>query len=245
MKKVLRGLIFLMAFQMEVRVRASADILQQPTACLKSEETCAIHVSSGGFHLKQDDLKLHSSEGSTLMRLSHDQWRLVKGNVWVEEASKVGFETPYATIKALHGEYWLIGQADKVVIRNINADLTVELREGKKLEVPAGFEFWAAGINSEGRSEFGMIQPVKISEHLSLWNSLYQGSKEEFKKEVAHLKESWSDLADKGSVIYQQIVDRKLASIAEERKNEEKKKHQAEAERQKVRELMYERAFER
>ncbi|MFM6929581.1 MAG: hypothetical protein ACKOX6_14020 [Bdellovibrio sp.] len=245
MKKVFRTLFFLMAFQMEVRVRASADILQQPAACLKSAETCAIHVAEGGFHLKQDDLKLHSAEGSTLMRLSHDQWRLVKGNIWVEEASKVGFETPFATVKALHGEYWLIGRADKVIIRNINADLTVELRDGKKLEVPAGFEFWAAGINSQGRSEFGMIQPVKISEHLSLWNSLYQGSKEEFRKEVAQLKGNWRDLADKGGLIYQQIVDRKLASAAESRKSEEQKKRQAEVERQKVRDLMYQRAFER
>ncbi|MGE5085453.1 MAG: hypothetical protein ACM3MG_04075 [Bacillota bacterium] len=245
MKKVIRGLIFLMAFQMEVRVRASADILEQPAACLKSIETCAIHVANGGFHLKQDGLKLHSTESSTLMRLSQDQWRLVRGTVWVEEASGVGFETPYANVKALHGGYWLISHKDKVLIRNINADLVVELRDGKKLEVPTGFEFWVAGINSDGRNEFGMIQPVKISEHLRLWNSLYQGSKEDFKKEVAQLKENWSDLVGKSSVIYQQIVDRKLASAAEERRNEEKKKRQAEAERQKTRELIYQRAFER
>ena len=245
MKKICRVLIFIMAFQMEVRVRASADVLQQPTACLKSEETCAIHVTGNGFHLKQDELKLHSTEGSTLMRLSQAQWRLVKGTVWVEEASKVGFETPYATVQALHGEYWLVGKADKVIVRNINADLTVELRDGKKLEVPAGFEFWVSGINSEGRSEFGMIEPVRVAEHLALWNSLYQGSKEEFKKEVAHLKENWSDLADKGSAIYQRIVDRKLASVAEERRKEAENKRHAELERQKVRELMYQRAFER
>ena len=190
MKKGFRFLIFLLAFQMEVRVRASGDILQQPTACLKSKETCAIHVTGSAFHLSKDNFGLHAKENSTLMRLSSSQWRLIKGTLWIEKSAGVEVETPYATTKAPHGQYWLIEKGSQVVVRNIDAELQVVLRDGKKLEVPAGFEFWISGINSKGQSEYGMIRPIDMKEHLPVWNALYSGSKENFVKEVQKLKVS-------------------------------------------------------
>ncbi|WP_413294037.1 hypothetical protein ACLSU7_02795 [Bdellovibrio sp. HCB185ZH] len=245
MKKVFQILLFVMAFQMEVRVRASADTLQQPTGCLKSADSCAIHVLNSPFHLKQEELELHSAEGSTLMRLSQDQWRLVKGVLWVEEAPQVAVETPYATAKAAHGQYWLIDRGDKLVIRNINADLTVVLRDGKKLEVPGGFEFWVSGINSKGKNEYAMIQTVDMKDHLVLWNKLFKGTKEQFKTEVTELRENWKDLAERGGSLYEKIALRQIASIQESQRIEAEKKRQAQAERQKTRELMYKRAFDR
>jgi hypothetical protein len=245
MKKVLQVLIFVLAFQVEVRVRASADTLQQPTACLKSAESCALHVVGPAFHLKQEELELHATEGSTLMRLSHHQWRLMKGVLWVEEAPQVLVETPYVTAKATHGQYWLIDRGDRMIVRNINADLNVELRDGKKLEVPAGFEFWVSGINSKGKNEYGMIQTVDMKDHLVLWNKLFKGSKEQFKKEVAELRENWSDLGERGGSLYEKIALRQIASIEDGRRKEAEKLRQAQAERQKTRELMYKRAFDR
>ncbi len=245
MKKVFRFLIFLLAFQMEVRVRASGDVLQQPVACLKSKETCALHVTGPVFHLRRDELSLHAKENSTLMRVSASQWRLLKGTLWVEKSAGVDIETPYATVSAPQGQYWLIERGSQIVVRNIDADLHVVLRDGKKLEVPAGFEFWISGINSKAQSEYGMIRPIDMKEHLPLWNALYSGTKENFVKEVKHLKENWGDLAEKSAFIYQAATERKLASIAESQRQAEEKSRQQAAERQKLKSIYFQRTFER
>ncbi len=170
-------MIFLLAFQMEVRVRASGDVLQQPSACLKSQETCAIQVVGEGFHLVQDSFKLHAAEGTALVRLSKKQWRLVKGTLWLEEGRNLEIETLFGSMQASQGQYWVLEQGSRIVVRNINADLKVTLRDGKKLEVPDGFEFWMGGVNSKNRSEYGMVQPIEMKDHLPLWKSLYRGSK--------------------------------------------------------------------
>ncbi|MDG0816532.1 hypothetical protein [Bdellovibrio svalbardensis] len=245
MKKWLKFLTFLLAFQMEVRVRASGDVLQQPSACMKSKETCAIHVTGPAFHMMKDDFGIHARENSTLMRLSAGQWRLLKGILWVEKSTGVEFETPYANVKASQGQYWLIEKGSQVVIRNIDADLQVVLRDGKKLEVPAGFEFWVSGINSKGQSEYGMIRPIDMKEHLPLWNALYSGSKDNFVKEVQKLKENWGDLTEKSAFIYQAATERKLASVAESKRQEEEKSRQQAAERQKLKSIYFQRTFER
>lgn len=245
MKKFMKLLIFLLAFQMEVRVRAAGEVLLQPTACLKAKETCSIHVIGSAFHLKKDDLSLHANENSTLMRLTSKQWRLVQGTLWVEKAAGVEVETPYAMVKAPQGQYWLLQEESKVVIRNIDADLEVTLRDGKKLEVPSGFEFWVSGINSKGQSEYGMIRPIDMKDHLPLWNSMYTGTKENFVKEVKDLKENWGDLAEKSAFIYQKTTERKLAAVAEEERKAEEKRRQDAAERQKIKNIYYQRTFER
>ncbi|WP_413587547.1 hypothetical protein [Bdellovibrio sp. HCB274] len=245
MKKVFQLLIFLLAFQVEVRVRASADTLQEPVACLKTSESCALHVVGAAFHLKQENLKLHSGEGSTLMRLSQSKWRLVKGVLWVENAPDVQIETPYVTAKSSHGQYWLIERGDRLIVRNVDAELNVELRDGKKLEVPAGFEFWVTGINSKGKNEYGMIQTIDLKDHLAQWNRLFDGTKEQFKSQVSDLRGNWSDLSERGAGLYEKIALRQIASVEDGRRREEARKREAQAERQKIRDLMFQRAFDR
>ncbi|WP_413581468.1 hypothetical protein [Bdellovibrio sp. HCB288] len=245
MKKFFQIFMFLLAFQVEVRVRASADTLQEPAACLKSSESCALHVVGPAFHLKQGNLKIHAGEKSTLVRLSQEKWRLVKGVLWVESAPGVQVETPFMTAKSSHGQYWIIERGEKQIVRNIDAELHVVLRDGKKLEVPGGFEFWVSGINSKGKNEFGMIQTVDLKDHLLQWNQLFVGTKEQFKSEVSHLRGNWADLSERGASLYEKIALRQLASVEEARRIEEEKKREAQAERQKTRELMFQRAFDR
>ncbi|MBV2169180.1 MAG: hypothetical protein KUL82_10790 [Bdellovibrio sp.] len=245
MKKWIRLTLFLLAFQMEVRVRASGDLIEQPSSCLKSKEACAIQVTGNAFHLIQDSVKIHAPANTALMRLNSQQWRLIKGTLWVEKGSQISLETLYGDLTATQGQYWVVDQGNRILVRNMNANLVVTLRDGKTLNVPEGFEFWMSGLNSQGKSEFGMIQPIDMKEHLPLWNSLYGGSKESFIKEVVHLRENWGDLAEKSSVIYQGLVERKIASEAEKKKQLEEKKARQAAELRQMRELYRQRVFER
>lgn len=245
MKNSLRFFLFLLAFQMEVRVRASGDLLQQPSSCLKTREACAIQVVGNVFHLVKGKIKLHAGNGAALVRLSEKQWRFIKGALWVEEGQDIDVETVFGSLRASQGEYWVLEQDGRIMVRNMNANLKVTLRDGKVLQLPEGFEFWLAGLNSKGVSEYGMIRPVDMREHLPMWNALYRGSKESFIKEVVQLRTSWGDLAEKSSQLYTAVAQREIASELEKRQSEERAKDQAAARRREMRELYHKRVFER
>ena len=244
MKNLTRFFIFVLAFQMEVRVRASGELLLQPTACLGKVETCAIQVVGSMFTYKKGTVSLKASTDSVLVRSSLNQWRLVKGNLWVENGRGLEVSTVFGDLNASLGQYWVLEQGSQVIVRNVNSDVVVTLRDGKKLELPEGFEFWMSGINAKGVSEYGMIRPIDMKEHLPLWNSLYAGSKEDFVKEVVQLRESWGDLVEKSSSIYQSVVMRNIASQTEQQEKIERAKEQVRKQRAAVRELYRKKVFE-
>lgn len=245
MKKWIRLVLFLLAFQMEVRVRASGDIFEQPAECLKSKELCSIQVGGAGLHLTQDGLKLHADKGAVLSRLSKDKWSYVKGSLWVEESRHISIETLYGVLKSEGGQYWVFEKDDKIWIRNVNSELVVTLRDGKILDVPEGFEFWIAGVNSKGRSDYGMIKPVDMKDHITRWNALYRGTKAEFVKDLEKLRKNWGDLAQKSGLIYETLTRRELASVeARQLEIEKKKQRQAEELRQ-LKEIYKSRVFDR
>lgn len=245
MKKVFNVLLFILAFQVEVRVRASAaEILEQPSACFKTPETCAIQVLSPGFHVVDKNKKLHAAAGATVMRLSDDQWRLIKGNLWVEKGT-LQVQTPYADLQAKRGQYWVLTQNDRIVVRNMDSDLVVTLRDGKTVQVPEGFEFWVAGVDSDGKTDYGMIRPIDMKAHLPLWNSLYTGDKESFKKQVQGYREFWGDLTAKSSAIYKEIINREIAADDAAQKALELKEKRKADELRRMKDLYWKRSFER
>lgn len=244
MKKLVHIFLFVAAFQMEVRVRAAGDILEQPASCFKTPETCAVQVLSPGFHVQDKNKKIHAAAGSTVMRLAEEQWRLIKGTLWVEKGT-LQVQTPYADLQARKGQYWVLSKEDRIWVRNMDADLILTLRDGKTLQLPEGFEVWVAGLDSQGRTDHGMIQPLNIKEHLPLWSSLYVGSKENFRKEVLGFKKYWGDLTAKSAAIYRDIVVREIAATEAAQKAVELKKQRQAEETRRIRELYWKRSFER
>lgn len=237
--------LFLLAFQMEVRVRAAGDSIQLPEGCLKTKESCAVQSVTSPFRFKKDDVKIHATAGSTLSRQSDHQWKFIKGALWVEQGSGLEIETLYGSLKAFQGEYWVVEQSQRLLVRNVSAALKVNLRDGTELNVPEGFEFWMGGLNSEGKSEFGMIEPIKVASHLRLWNDLFEGDKEQFKEAVRHQKENWGDLAEKSGNFYKALVQREVASIAEQERQEDLKKQRQTEKVRRLKQLFYERTIER
>lgn len=244
MNRAVRILLFLMAFQMEVRVRASGDLLTEPVGCLQNENACFLQ-STSIFHYEKDGLQLHADEGTALSRVDEKQWTFLKGVLWVEKGKDLRISTLYGSFSAPVGSYWLLDQGDRLLVRNMNADLSIHLRSGKTLNLPEGFEVWISGINAQGQSDYGVLRPIDMQAHLSLWNKLYRGSKEEFVAEVRRFKDNWGDLVEKSSRIYQKVIDRRLASVAEQERLIRERKAREEAENRRIKALFYQRTFER
>ncbi len=246
MKSWLRLLIFVMAFQMEVRVKASsANLLQSPEGCLNSQETCIVKVTEKPLHLINEKFALHAAPETVLERQPLTGWKLMKGTLWVEKGKGLFFETPFATVKASKGEYWIVSQEDKVWIRNMSADLQVVLRDGRQVEAPPGFQFWVGGFNSAAATEYGMIEPIPMKDQITLWYPLFRGSKEQFAARLHHFREDWGDLVEKSSLIYKDQVIRKVAAIEESKQRVLEGQRREQAKRARIRELFRSRVFDR
>lgn len=259
MKMFSRVFIFLLAFQIEVRVKASAppvesqkppvaesSLVQNPEHCWENKEkNCQIKALRKPFHLNTAQLELHISSSSVMEKISARQWKFIEGTAWIEKANKISFETLYGATRSTHGEYWLISQGERILIKNISSDVEVTLRDGRSVKPPAGFQMWIAGINSKAQSEYGMIEPIDLKKHLLSWYPLYPGSREEFAKLAGDLRHNWGSIVDTSSAIYKEITLRKIASIDAEKNAVLARQRRAEEERRRIRELFRSRTFDR
>ena len=245
MKNIFRLFLFLAAFQMEVRVRAAGDLIQQPDACLHGTQACVVQSLEKPFYFAKEGINLSAPAKATLERIENNKWRLVSGSVWVEKGQKVTIESVYAEVRSQNGEFWVIEKGNRLWVRNLSADLTVHLRDGKELALPAGFEFWIAGINTKSQSEYGVLQTIDLKDHIKNWAALYPGNSEQFKKDVQEFKENWKTLAAQGGTLYQEMANRRIASIKEAKHQDKLKKERLAAEQKRLKDLYFERTFER
>ncbi len=246
MKAFVRIFLFILAFQVEVRVKASAEILMQPENCIQLKSECTIKVKNEKLHIESEAIQMHMYPETVLTKNTSKDWNFIKGKLWVEQANGVSFKTVFGEVKATTGEYWIVSEgSDKVWIKNITSDVSVTLRDGKVVQPPDGFEFWISGLNSKNQSEYGMINPIDIKQYVKLWYPLFKGDKESFKERVIVLKDAWGDLASKSSAIYKGVILRREASIAEEKQREIDKKMQLENEKKRILEIFRSKVFDR
>lgn len=245
MKAWLKILIFLMAFQLEVRVKASSAVLEIPEHCLNNDSACALKIRDPAFHFAKDKSKFHASKDSMLERQSPRNWKLMKGNLWVEKAGGTVFETVFGSAKATHGEYWISTGEDRIYFRNISSDLEVTLRDGRTVQTPAGFQFWISGLNSSAKSEFGMIEPIDMRLLLPTWYLLFQGTKEAFTAKIRDIRQGWGNVVEISSEIYRQQALRRVASAEKQNKNSADKVRKMQLDRERLRSFYHSRVFDR
>lgn len=234
MKPFLHLFLFLLAFQLEVRVRAADTALSEPENCFGRKTPCAFQISEDKWSFESGKIKLHSGAGTLLEQTHKDtDWKLVSGQLWVESGPSLKVQTLTATIDGSSGQFWVVTDQDKVWVRNISSKVVVTFKDRSKMELPRGFQVWVGAVNSEARVEHGMIEPVDLKEHLKQWYALYPGNKTQFLSEVQDLKDQWIDLVEKSGDLYKAVIERKMASL------DEKKRQQQEAEKKKVQERQH------
>ena len=245
MKKVLHLVLFLLAFQMEVRVRASEGAISYPENCLGRVSPCSLRISTDKWSFDAGNVHLRATANTILIESEKaKEWKLVEGTLWVENAPSLKVKTVSAEAEGSSGQYWVFAQKDRIVFRNISAKLVVTLKDHSKLDVPRGFEIWVGPVNSEAQVEHGMVEPVDLKSHLKAWYELYPGTKSQFVSEVQDLKDQWADLTEQSGDIYKKVVERKLAALHEEKHKQLEIKKKKEEERQRMREEFHRRVFE-
>jgi hypothetical protein len=244
MKKLGHLILFFLAFQMEVRVKASEPV-SVPDNCLGHSFPCSFKVSADKWSYEAGNLKLHAAAGTLLTEaVKSHEWRVIEGTLWVENAPSVKITTTSAESEASSGQYWVLVQKDRATYRNISANLVLTFKDHSKMEVPKGFEVWVGGVNSEAQVEHGMVEPIDLKKHLKSWYELYPGKREQFVSEVQDLKDQWADLTEQSGNMYKKIAERKMAALDEEKNREDGRKKQQSQERARIRAEFHKRVFE-
>lgn len=245
MKAWLKVILFIMAFQLEVRVKASDIVLENPENCLASQNDCIVKVREPAYHHKNEKFKFHATKNSVLERKGLKTWKLIDGQMWIESAAGTVLETIYGSAKATHGEYWISTVKDKIFFRNISSDIEVTLRDGKTVQAPAGFQFWIGGLSSDAKSEYGMIEPIDMKSLLPVWTILFAGTKEDFTTKIRDLRKDWGNLVEVSSQIYRDQAMRKIASSENQKNKESTRIRNAQLAKERLRETYRARVFDR
>lgn len=246
--RVLFYVLFFLAFQIEVRVRASGDqLIQEPQFCLEKADVCALSSYKEPFHFSGKGAEWHLERASAVVRHSLSSIELVKGKIWVNKVGD-GFslKTIYGEIVSEDGGGFFVEQTNaKIIVKNLDARMKVNLRGGKVLEVPEGFETWLGPVNSLGFSSTGVVQPVEIKVIAAELGPLFIGGSKKFASQLSYYRDRWGDLEQRSAKLYKEVVLRELASISQKEKEAiESENRKKEAIRQQ-KELFFQRAFSR
>ena len=198
--------IFVFFFALDVRVRASSDLLERPQGCLTNLSVCAIQTKASAFHFSTASDELHLGPSSLILRHSLSHLEFISGTLWSQNYEKMKVATVFGDVDAVAGPFWVLGDKDKIWIRNVNADLSLHLRDGRTIELPIGFQIWLGGLDQKGQSTMGIPEMIPVEDHIRVWSYMFPGNKDEFKKEVAALKWTWGSLAERSSQLYLNIA---------------------------------------
>lgn len=245
MKRWMSVFLFMAAFQMEVRVRASEPSVSMPDSCVGRLFPCSFKVNSDKWSYTAGAIRLHASVESILSEIDKGvEWKLIDGTLWVENAPSMKVKTLASQAEGSNGTYWVIAEKSRVVYRNISSKLIITFIDESQIEVPKGFEVWVGSVNSESIVEHGMVEPIDLKTHLKSWYELYPGKRQQFISEVQDLKDQWSDLIEKSGDMYKRIAERKIAALEEVQNQKIEKKRRQAVERQRIRTEFHKRVFE-
>ncbi len=264
MKQLPAFFIFLLAFQIEIRVKAlgHATLFQVPGGCLVQAGPCSIQTQKQPMNLNLGSSKATSKdfEGqlflapeTLIVRDNLGQYRFQEGALRVEG----DFDQNHSfRMDFLHGQIFSGSgsfsirtqgrvQSGRVWISSESAALSLRLRSGQRLEIPAGFEVWVDGLNLLGQQDFGMIQPWDLKAHLKFVNRFSIGIKSKRLELASKLKPIAEIAGRQAGELNLKVAQRLIASLDEEALHRQKRDEQRRQEKIRLKKLYFERTFSR
>jgi hypothetical protein len=241
-----RVLVFALAFILEVRVKAAGvqlpdaeEILQEPKTCLMQSIECGMHTKIGEkFEFEMGESTIVMDQMTTIVRVSAEELRLVAGTIWVKTENRVIVRTEFGTSHLQDGEIWVSRTSDRVTVATTRGKADIRPRgSSEKLLVEPGSENFLTKVDENGKAATGVPVAIAFGPHVERWARLFDGKKTEFEKEVGAFHKIWSEASEQAAGIHQELLERKIASVEEERQRKADAKHRAEAYDKSIRDM--------
>jgi hypothetical protein len=224
--RVIRVFLFLLTFILEVRVKAAGiqipdadEILQEPKTCLMQSVECGMRTKVGEkFEFEMGEATIVLDQMTTIVRVSARELRLVAGTVWVKTETPVMVRTEFGTAHLSDGEMWVSRTSDRITVAATHGDAEIRPRGStERLLIETGFENFLTKVGDNGKAATGAPVAIVFPAHMERWARLFDGGKVEFEKEVAAFHKIWAEASEQAAGIHRELLERKIASVEEER----------------------------
>ncbi len=195
----------------------SSALLEQPRNCLETQSRCAVRI---GTKRKLDlepgsGRKWTLSEKTIAIRLSEERLRFIEGSIRISgETTVVETEQGELTVK---GEAFLDRNGSQLTVVNTGEQALTFKGRGwsSEKEIPSGLEtrIDLPDVKS-GATAVNLPLPFDFDAQVVREARVYSGPKEGFVKRLEYLSQLRSEAAVESAAFHQQVVERKLASVA-------------------------------
>lgn len=160
--RVLRFLVVMMSFVIEVRVKA---VQQEPENCLTEKNQECTLLSLRSSYIKTTAFDIDMQKGSVLYRNNKSQWNLVSGTIRVANSKGVKLKTKVGSIQFSPGVYWVRWVTDRLWIASLGGQVSLSLISNQLKEniLPEGFINWYGLINYKNVNEQGIPRAANLS----------------------------------------------------------------------------------
>lgn len=247
--KLLSVLMFIFAFTIEVRVRASnvesetPKIVETPDHCVESYDYCVIKNLNQKYSYKGDSYVLSMSPESIVIRQKPKEISFVKGQLFIRADTKVTFETPYGQIEVEKDSQVLLEKfTDKFVVQTIFGKVFLKPLGGKKsILVMEGHENFISQVDDSLKAQVGIPKPIMIEPLLKTWAYHADLNKQKFLEEVDSFKTVHEKAVHELSILNEQIASREIASAKAEKLAAEERARKAKEHKEKMQKTYYNR----
>ncbi len=245
--KFLNVLFFILAFTIEVKVRASEifleKIIQTPDHCLQETGYCIIKNLDKKYSYKGESFTLSLTPESIVVRQKQKEFSFVKGQVYIKADTKVTFEIPYGTIEVESDSQVLLEKyEEKVTVQTIFGKAFLKpLGEKKPILVMAGHENYISQVGENFRAQTGIPKPIIIEPLLKAWAYHVEIKKEKFLEDVEAFKSIHEKAVQELSILNEQIASREIASVKSEKLAREERAKKSKEQKEKMQNIYYQR----
>ncbi|PIS11364.1 MAG: hypothetical protein COT73_04490 [Bdellovibrio sp. CG10_big_fil_rev_8_21_14_0_10_47_8] len=218
----------------------SAFYVDLPEGCFnKKVYPCALRVPSGFLRFERGHDVFQLGENSDLVFLGPKKFKLLKGRAWIQSKSDLTIEVQPEFLMSSQGEIYLEKLSSTgILIRNLDSELSISSSRLLPSEaLPIGFQNWYSGMGTQGQIVRGVIRPIDGEEFLRSWLPLAGLSVAQAKRKVSEYREQWAQAVEMASKLYQEVVDRRQASVAEKEAQVQRVRLRRQTEKKKLREI--------
>jgi len=247
--RILQLLLFILASVLEIRVTLakektveSESVRYLPQSCLhKALYPCSMATAENQPHrivLKAEGEVLTLDQASILTRLSSDQFRLIKGQVWIQSNSKLSVETEFGRVFLAEGEVWIRRGPDRVWISNSGGNVQFEPRNASaRVELAIGEENWLGPVDASGVAQSGRPLAIPLAAHLKRWSRLSGESPERFREKALRFHQNWQRQLASVSEFHQRQFIAHLNKAEAEARERSERRAKVEEENRRLREM--------
>ncbi|RME17013.1 MAG: hypothetical protein D6797_03345 [Bdellovibrio sp.] len=223
---LLRGLVFWLAFILDVHVKAA--FLQHPKHCWDRQQSpCVMEAQKNRDRLSLKKEQLVFLKGSSVM-FEGEKVRLLKGAFYIlaeESGGPVQFVHEFGKFKVA-GEALVKKSLKDVQVAVLRGHVTYWLRgkERKFYRLPKGFSIQWTSVTRQGVAQASFPGVIDVRTWIPLWAQLFPKDRSLFYQKLNAFRIEWRKAATLSQYLAQGTVDRLLAEARERRRREQLKR---------------------